>query len=91
MYDLRDRLRKMNSNLLIRYGKTEVVATNVVRALQANGDTVKVFLQQQVRSSEERWAEIRRADVAAVDLRGGQLAEEARPIAAEAGRAPYLL
>lgn len=49
VYDLRDRLRgTYKSNLLIRFGKTEVVATNVVKSLLANGDKVKVFLQQEV-------------------------------------------
>ena len=49
VYDLRDRLRgTYKSNLLIRFGKTEDVATNVVKSLLANGDKVKVFLQQEV-------------------------------------------
>lgn len=53
VYDLRDRLRNQHkSNLLIRFGKTEAVATNVVKALQANGDVVKVFLQQEVRQPQ---------------------------------------
>lgn len=49
MYDLRDRLRARNSNLLIRFGKMEEVAVNLVQNLQANGDEVKgVFMQKEV-------------------------------------------
>lgn len=48
VYDLRNRLKAQSSNLLIRFGKTEVVATNVVKSLQAGGDDVRVFLQREV-------------------------------------------
>lgn len=49
VYNLRDNLQKLNSNLLIRFGKTEEVAFNIVEALRANGDEVKgVYLQTEV-------------------------------------------
>lgn len=49
VYDLRDNLQKKNSNLLIRFGKTEEVALNIVEALRANGDEVKgVYMQTEV-------------------------------------------
>jgi deoxyribodipyrimidine photolyase len=50
VYDLRDSLRERGSDLLIRFGKMEKVAEEVVKALQANGDEIKeVFLQEEVR------------------------------------------
>lgn len=52
VYDLRDRLKTKSSNLLIRFGRTEVVATEMVKALQAGGDEVRVFLQREYTSEE---------------------------------------
>ncbi|KAI5475064.1 Cryptochrome DASH [Pseudohyphozyma bogoriensis] len=53
VYDLRDRLRSKKSDLLIRFGKPEVVAANVVKALQENGHNVKaVFMQKDFYSEE---------------------------------------
>lgn len=53
VYDLRDRLRGRNSDLLVRFGKAEEVAAKVVKALQANGDEVKgVFMQKEVSCEE---------------------------------------
>lgn len=54
MYDLRDRLRKKESDLLIRFGKIENVVGDVLKTLEANGDKVKtVLLNQDVSLSRQ--------------------------------------
>lgn len=54
MYDLRDSLRKKQSDLLIRFGKIETVVGDVLKTLEANGDTVKtVLLNQDVSCARE--------------------------------------
>lgn len=49
VYDLKARLRTKGSDLLVRFGKTEDVALNIVNALRANGDVVAgVYMQKEV-------------------------------------------
>ncbi|GAA5855071.1 hypothetical protein JCM8547_002369 [Rhodosporidiobolus lusitaniae] len=53
VYDLRNNLRQRGSDLLIRFGKMEKVAAQVIRALQANGDeVVGTYLQKEYYSEE---------------------------------------
>ncbi|GAA5955729.1 hypothetical protein JCM10213_006518 [Rhodosporidiobolus nylandii] len=53
VYDLRDRLRQRGSDLLVRFGKMEVVATQVVKELMENGDEIKEVCLQKEYYAEE--------------------------------------
>lgn len=53
VYDLRSRLRDRGSDLCIRFGITEDVVTNLVRALQESGTEVEgVWMQKEMTSGE---------------------------------------
>lgn len=53
VYDLQDRLKQRNSNLLIRFGRLEEVVEEVVKTLQRNGDTVTgAWIQKDFQSEE---------------------------------------
>lgn len=50
VFDLRETLRKRGSDLAIRYGLPEVVADQIVEALQQQGDeVVSILMQKEVR------------------------------------------
>ena len=49
VYDLRKRLNALGSNLLIRFGRPEVILANMIKGFQAQGDLVSgVYLQSEV-------------------------------------------
>ncbi|GAA5862410.1 hypothetical protein JCM1840_004172 [Sporobolomyces johnsonii] len=53
VFDLRNSLRRLGSDLLIRFGKLEDVTDAIVRQLKANGDDVReVFFQKEFYSEE---------------------------------------
>ncbi|KAL8286242.1 hypothetical protein RQP46_004730 [Phenoliferia psychrophenolica] len=56
VYDLRDRLRNLHkSDLLIRFGKAELVIADLVKKIQEGGDTVSgVYLQKEFYSEERK-------------------------------------
>jgi deoxyribodipyrimidine photo-lyase len=55
VYDLRSRLRAVGSDLMVRFGRPEVVVENLAKAFQAQGDEVEgVWLQKEMTSPEIR-------------------------------------
>lgn len=49
VFDMRNSLKQHGSDLLLRFGKMEDVTSDIVRALQDNGDeVVAVFFQKEV-------------------------------------------
>ncbi|UZJ56859.1 hypothetical protein CBS101457_006179 [Exobasidium rhododendri] len=55
VYDLRSRLRELGSDLMIRFGRPEIVVDHLVQGFQAQGDTVEaVWLQKEMTSPEVR-------------------------------------
>jgi len=52
VYDLQSNLKKVNSNLLVRFGKPEKIVASLAKALQADGSEVAVYTQKEFCSEE---------------------------------------